>query len=102
MICQVHTSPASTHCGLSKKINMLEKAQGLQDKLADRGRKLFVFVFECVVYKDPNAPNESSMADDAITWGQYRWSRISGLNLRDLHSVVICQWALLTYPPNPK
>ena len=33
----------------------------------DRGRILFAFVSTCVVGKNPNTPNLSSMADDAIT-----------------------------------
>ena len=33
----------------------------------DRERILFAFVSTCVVGKNPNTPNWSSMADDAIT-----------------------------------
>ena len=40
---------------------------------------LFVFVSTCMVSKNLNTPNWSSMADDAITWGGYRSSLISFL-----------------------
>ena len=35
----------------------------------DRGHILFAFVSTFVVGKNPNTPNWSSMADNAITWG---------------------------------
>ena len=51
-------------CGLSAEINMHETPHGAQRSWAH-----FVCVSACVVGKDPNTPNWSSMADDAITRG---------------------------------
>ena len=47
-------------CGLSVKINMR-----MARKV--RGHILFAFVSACVVGKNQNTPNLSSMANDAIT-----------------------------------
>ena len=50
------------YCGLSMKINTCERA-----KIVDG--VLFAFVSSCVIVINPNAPNWSSMADNAITRG---------------------------------
>ena len=50
------------HCGLGMKVNTPEMPHCMQ-------RSLTHFVSTCVVGKNPNTPNWSSMADDTITWG---------------------------------
>ena len=48
------------------KINIRAKRRTAR---TDRGRILFAFVSSCVGGTNPNTPNWSSMAEDAITWG---------------------------------
>ena len=74
------------YCGLSVKINMRETPY--------KGRILFVFVSVCVVGKNPNTPNWSTIADDAITWSSptpyslynFKLVVMSGRILQDLFS----------------
>ena len=58
VICQV-----CMHCGLRVKTKMRKCHMAHKDC----GRILFAFVSKCVVGKEPNTPNWSLMADDAIT-----------------------------------
>ena len=56
------SSGAYMYCGLNMKINMREKSHGTKIVYA-----FFCVCFRvCVVGKNPNTPNLSPMADDAI------------------------------------
>ena len=62
-------SGAYVTCIISVKINM---SQMLHDAQSQCTHFCFVFVFACVVSKNPKTQNLSPMADDAITRGSIR------------------------------
>ena len=75
-------SPAYTVVWGWSYAHVSEKQHGAQDYVPkDHECNLFVFISACVIAKDPNTPNWSSMADDAITQGGFG---ISSLNLLPL------------------